>query len=117
MERTDNGALEQSERTFNRVRVNVAANPFVRAVFHALVRRVVVTNTAIRLPLVGVDARGVRMRGLSNESVQRFPIRALASFQSDRSAALDSRKNHALVPHVDALPSAAPAFAADVRFV
>src|SRR5688500_983144 len=97
MERSDNRALEQAERAFDAVGVNLSTHPFVGGMIHRFVCGVVVRDATICGVVIGVDVLRVWMCRLLDEAMQRRAVGALASGQPNVSTALNGCEHHRLV--------------------
>src|SRR6266404_2643105 len=96
MIRADDRTLEQRPDAFHRVRVNVAAYPFLSGVIHGLMKRVRIAASLIRGAIIGHNS-GCFIGDLrSDEGPQGFATGSQAAIESDLSAALDCAEYHSL---------------------
>src|SRR3990172_1838674 len=93
MERANNRTLEQAECAFDAVSMHVSTNVFFRAVLDGFMRRIVIRNSSVGLPLIRHYAGWVRGI-LADEAVQGFTIISLASRNPEITFALECRKDH-----------------------
>ena len=114
MERPDNRTLEQAERAFHAVGMDVAAHPFFGAVIHALMLRIAVTAADIRRPVVGIEVFCIWGAGLADEAVKSLPVIAFRNLHPNRSTALERGQDHMFVATVAA--SNMLTLAADIGF-
>lgn len=104
--RADHGAVEQAPNRLNRVCVDVAVNPLVVSVADGFVPRVLVSDTVVTAPLVGVDRFGIVAYDVPDEAVQGVVIVARDGAEPDLAAALDGADHNGLVAPVAAAPPA-----------
>lgn len=71
----DNRALQEAPDAFHSVSVNVATNPFLRAMANAFVARVHIFNSPIGRKLISVDRLSVGCGVVVNELVKRARMR------------------------------------------
>src|SRR5580692_2986467 len=71
MIRTNDRPLEQRPYALNRVRVDIAAYPFLRAMVDRLMRRVGVGYSNVTRSLIGYQALSICRSGFEHEVMQR----------------------------------------------
>src|SRR5579863_7770662 len=113
----NDASLEQRPHAFHAIRVNVSAHPFLGAVIHALVLRVLVLDSAVALVFIRHNALCLVSNHLIYKSVKHFLGSFFPSlnFEMRMSAALDGSKYHRLVSEVSATD--VTALSADIRFI
>ena len=78
MIRTNNRPLEERERAFDRVRMHVAAHPFVSGVVDALVLGLLVFDALVGYKVVGIDGLSIGSM-LLDKLVERFGLRRFST--------------------------------------
>lgn len=89
-----NRPFEQAPGALDGIRVHVAAYPFVGSVGYRLMARVLIADSAVAKPFVGVDRFGIAANVLLDEPVKGRTIRPLVNPEADIPAALDRSENH-----------------------
>src|SRR5688572_15745818 len=116
MERSDDRALEQRERRFHGVGVNVSSDVLADGVIHALMPRVLALKATVLRRVIGVDVRCFGMHVGADEFVEFLPRPMLARGlpHADLTVALDSGEDHRVAVTV---ASAESATVPDVRLI
>ena len=112
---TDDGSLQKAPDALLRVGVNIAANPFLKAVVDGLMARVRVGDALAGCPLVNVVGFGIICRVCLNEAVERLTISRVDDAEDDLLASLCRAYHDGLVPLV-ATPLT-PGLAANIGLV
>lgn len=119
---TNHAAVEQRPNALDGVRVNVAANPFVREVANRFVPRVLVPASLVRPMLVGIDRFRVVSDYITEKAMDRLSVGSLCYAEPDFATALDRAENHRLSTAPASIPARlavlrVPRLATDVRLV
>jgi hypothetical protein len=94
---TDDGALQEAPDVLKRVRVNVAPNVFSFAVLDRFVLGVLIGDTLVSFPFVGIDGFNIAGDVFTDEAVQGLPVSSPYYLQDDIPAALQGSYNDSLV--------------------
>ena len=80
---TDDGALEEAPYVLDAVGVDVVAHPFLDAVVHGFVSRVVVGDACVGWPLVGIDGFGIVGDVFLDPGVKGLPVPSVDNLHLD----------------------------------
>jgi len=73
VERTHNRAFEETPDTFNGVGVDITTNPLFKAMVDSLMPSIMISDSSVSRPIIGVDSFGVRRNVPINEAMQCLP--------------------------------------------
>src|SRR5262245_34129305 len=96
MERTNDGTLEQTESTFDGVRMHIAAHVLFRRMVDVLMVRILIDDVGVNLRFVRVDALAVVGNVRPQKVVDDFAGGPLASPEANTPATLDCAEHHRL---------------------
>lgn len=111
----DNRPLEQTPNALNSVRVNVSANPFLRAVINALMPRIRVANSKVSGKFVGVDRFGIWRGVLLHEGMKSGAVGVWENLKANLATTLNRTNGNRLVATVATAHAAD--FPANVSFI